>query len=249
MNSYIKAKIPNSTNVGPFSIIEEGAVIGELCEISSHVRIMNRTTIGKLCKIFHGAVLGETPQDLKFTGEESFLQIGDATTIREYATIHRGTRGKATVIGSNVLIMNYAHVAHDCKIGNHVILSNSVQLAGHVEIGDHAILGGIVPVHQFVKIGEHAFIGGGYRVSQDVPPYVLAAGEPLRFCGLNYVGLKRRNFSPETIAQLEKAYQILYRSQLMRSAAISRIKDEFSIENEIQVIVEFFEKSERGIIR
>lgn len=214
------------------------------------MRVDPYTTLGLACKIFHGAAVGGIPQDLKFAGEKSSLRIGDEVTIREYVTLHRGTgEGGVTRIGNQTLLMNYVHVAHNCEIGNHVILSNGVQLAGHVSIGDHVILGGIIPVHQFVKIGEHAFIGGGYRVAQDVPPYILAAGEPLRYCGLNLVGLKRRSFTEERISQMENAYKLIYRSHLTLSSALTRIREEMKLEREILSIVNFFEASERGVIR
>ncbi|KAB2879418.1 acyl-ACP--UDP-N-acetylglucosamine O-acyltransferase [bacterium] len=244
------SQIEPSVTVGPFSIIEENVSIGAGTEISSHVRIEKFTRIGGECKIFNGAVVGAMPQDLKFKGEHSVLEIGDRTIIREFVTISRGTAesGK-TLIGSDCLLMNYVHVAHDCKIGDHIILSNSVTLAGHIEIQDHAAIGGLVPVHQFVRIGKHAFVGGGYRVAQDVPPYILAAGEPLKFSGLNYVGLKRNNFSEEQIKTLEKVYYIIYQSHLKRSDALTKIKNEMEMSAEVKTIIYFFENSERGVIK
>ncbi|MBX7151071.1 acyl-ACP--UDP-N-acetylglucosamine O-acyltransferase [bacterium] len=237
-------------SVDAFSIIDRDVTIGEDSSVAAHVRIESFTAIGKRCKIFHGAAIGGIPQDLKFNGEHSELIIGDDTSIREYSVIHRGTAesGK-TVIGDHCLIMNYVHVAHDCVIGNHVILSNAVNLAGHVIIEDYAGIGGMVPVHQFIRIGQHAFVGGGYRIAQDVPPYVLAAGEPLRYAGLNYVGLRRKNFSEEQIRSIEKAYHIIYREKLNRSAALVRIKETLPLSHEINSIINFFEKSERGVIR
>lgn len=246
----INSQINPSVTVGPFSIIEENVSIGAGTAISSHVRIEQFTHIGNECKIFNSAVLGAIPQDLKFKDEHSSLEIGDRTVIREFVTINRGTfeSGK-TEIGSDCLLMNYVHVAHDCKVGDHVILSNSVNLAGHIEIGDYVGIGGLVPVHQFVRIGKYAFIGGGYRVAQDVPPYTLAAGEPLRFCGLNYVGLKRNNFSDGQIKTLEQAYYIIYQSHLNRSDAIKKIKNEMEMREEVKNVVDFFESSERGVIK
>jgi UDP-N-acetylglucosamine acyltransferase len=242
--------IEQSVKIGAYSIVENTVVIGPGTEISSHVRIDPFTRIGKNCKIFHGAVLGSIPQDLKFKGEHSELIIGDDTTIREYATIHRGTAASGkTEIGSHCLVMNYAHVAHDCKIGNHVILSNAASLAGHIVIEDYAIVGGLVPIHQFVRIGTHAFVGGGYRVNQDIPPYILAAGEPLKFFGMNYVGLRRNSFSEEQIKSLEKAYHLIYRSKLNTSGALQAIKDEMEMTKEITNVIQFIERSERGIIK
>lgn len=246
----VNAQVDHSVSIGPYSIIDDEVVIGAGTEISSHVRMDKFTRIGKECKIFNGAVVGAIPQDLKFKGEDTKLEIGDRTVIREFVTISRGTTesGK-TVIGSDCLLMNYVHVAHDCRIGDHVILSNAVNLAGHVDIGDHAIIGGLVPVHQFVRIGKHAFIGGGYRVAQDVPPYILAAGEPLKYCGLNYVGLRRNNFTPEQIQILEKTYFIVYQSGLNRTEALIKIRNEMGSGYEVKYVVDFMEKSERGFIK
>lgn len=246
----VNSHIDPSVEIGPYSIIDEAVVIEAGTMISSLVRIEKFTHIGRECKIFNGAVVGAIPQDLKFKGEHSELFMGERTIIREFATISRGTADSGrTIIGSDCLLMNYVHVAHDCEIGNHVILSNAVNLAGHVQIDDHAIIGGLVPVHQFVRIGKHAFIGGGYRVAQDVPPYVLAAGEPLRFSGLNYIGLRRCGFSEEQIKTIDMAYFIIYRSQLNRADALTKVKSEMEIKDEIKTITEFIEHSERGIIK
>jgi UDP-N-acetylglucosamine acyltransferase len=242
--------IDHSVKIGAYSIIESNVTVGSGTEISSHVRIDPFTRVGSNCRIFHGAVLGSIPQDLKFKGEHSELIIGDSTTVREFVTVHRGTAASGkTEIGSHCLIMNYVHVAHDCKIGNQVILSNAASLAGHVVVEDHAIVGGLVPIHQFVRIGMHAFIGGGYRVNQDIPPYILAAGEPLKFFGINYVGLRRNSFSEEQIKSLEKAFHFIYRSKLNTSAALQAIKDEMEMTTEIRNVVKFIEQSERGIIK
>lgn len=244
------SQIDHSVTIGPYSIIDDEVMIGAGTEISSHVRIDKFTRIGRECRIFQGAVIGAIPQDLKFKGEQTALEIGDRTVIREFVTVNRGTSASGkTVVGSDCLLMNYVHVAHDCRIGDHVILSNAVNMAGHVEIADHAIIGGLVPVHQFVRIGKHAFIGGGYRVAQDIPPYILAAGEPLKFSGLNYVGLKRNNFSEQRIKIIEKIYFIIYRSHLNRTDALTKIKNEIAMCEETKYIIEFFESSERGIIK
>ena len=246
----VNSQVDHSVTIGPYTIIDDEVVIGAGTEISSHVRIEKFTCIGNECRIFNGAVVGAIPQDLKFKGERTKLEIGNRTVIREFVTISRGTaeNGK-TVIGSDCLFMNYVHVAHDCIIGDHVILSNAVNLAGHIEIQDHAIIGGLVPVHQFTRIGQFAFVGGGYRVAQDVPPYILAAGEPLRFSGLNYVGLKRNKFSEQQIKIIERAYFIIYRSQLNRTEAIAKIKNEMEESEETKNITDFFESTERGIIK
>ena len=244
------AKLADDVSVGPFSIINEGAQIGASTEIASHVLIDVRTVIGENCSIHHGAVLGTLPQDLKFKGEKTHLVIGDGTTVREYATLNRGTEYRdMTVVGKNCFIMAYAHVAHDCLLGDRVILANSVNLAGHVEIGDYAIVGGVVPVHQFVKIGAHSIIGGGFRVQKDVCPYALLAGYPLKTMGLNRVGLTRRGFSEKTMEILDKAFRILFKSKLNTSQAIEKIKSELELIPEVQSVLDFIAKSERGIIK
>jgi len=245
-----KVELGKDISIGPYTIINERALIGDNVQIGSNVLIDTGTIIGKNCKIHHGAVLGTPPQDLKFGGEKTFLEIGENTVIREYATINRGTkhRGKVTV-GSNCFIMIYAHIAHDCIVGNNVILANSVNLAGHVTIEDYAIIGGVVPVHQFTKIGAHSIIGGGFRVPKDVPPYILAGGYPLRYMGLNVIGLKRRNFPENTLLTLRKACRILFQSKYNTTQALEKIKSEIEPTPEIKHLLEFIEKSERGIIK
>ena len=244
-----KAQLSENVTVGPYAIIEDDVSIGHGTTVGSHALLANGTRIGKECRIHHGAVLGTAPQDLKFRGEVTTLEIGDHTTIREYATLNRGTvdRGRTT-IGNHCFIMAYAHVAHDCSVGNHVILANSVNMAGHVIIEDYVVIGGLVPIHQFVHIGKHAMIGGGFRVPKDVPPYILAGQEPLSFQGLNIVGLKRRNFSSQALDALQKAYNYIYHSQMNVSQALQKIKDESLMIDEVRQVVEFIEKSKRGII-
>jgi UDP-N-acetylglucosamine acyltransferase len=244
-----KARLGDNVSVGPFAIIEDDVTIGAGTTVGPHVLIANGTTIGKECRISPGAVLGTNPQDLKFHGEASTLEVGDHTTIREYATLNRGThvRGKTTV-GNHCFIMAYAHVAHDCAVGNHVILANAVQMAGHVFIEDYVVVGGMVAIHQFERIGKHAMIGGGFRATKDVPPFILAGQEPLAFNGLNIVGLKRRNFPQATIDALDKTYQIIYNSYLNVSQAIERIKNEIEMIEDVRHVIDFIEKSKRGII-
>lgn len=243
------SEVGENVSIGPYSIVRKNAVIESGVEIHAHAVIGEGTILRKNCKVFHGAVIGEVPQDLKFGGEETLTEIGENTIIREYATIHRGTKDrKKTVIGRDCLIMAYVHVAHDCLIGDHVILANAVNLAGHVTVEHNATLGGLVPVHQFVCIGQHCFIGGGYRVSKDVPPYILASNEPLSYCGLNAVGLRRRGFSRESRELMKKAYRLLFRSELNRSQALEEIKSEFPQTEEIRNIIEFVENSKRGLI-
>lgn len=236
-------------SVGPFSIVQKNVIIGDRTTIGSHVLIAAGTRVGSDCRIHHGAVLGTVPQDLKFGFEETTLEIGDRTVIREYATLNRGTKQRwKTVVGSNCLLMAYTHVAHDCVVGDNVIMANSANLAGHVTIEEWATLGGLLAVHQFVRIGRHAFVGAGCKAMKDVPPYVLAMAEPLRFAGLNSVGLRRRGFAPETLLLLKRAYRLLYRSKLNVSQALARIRAELPQTDEIQYIVAFIEGSRRGII-
>lgn len=236
-------------SVGPFSVIEKNVIIGDGTTIGSHVLIASGTRLGRDCRVHHGAVLGTVPQDLKFGNEETTLEIGDRTVIREYATLNRGTKEHwKTVVGSDCLLMAYIHVAHDCTVGNHVIMANAANLAGHVTVEDWATLGGLLAVHQFVRIGCHAFVGAGCKAMKDVPPYVLAMAEPLQFAGLNSVGLRRRGFSQETMALLKRAYRLLYRSNLNVSQALARIREELPQTEEIQHVVRFIEGSRRGII-
>jgi len=244
------ASIGNDVTVGPFTIIEEDVVIGDDCRIASHVLLADGARMGRGIRVAQGAVIGSEPQDLKFAGEKSTAVIGDNTTIREYATINRGTidRGETTV-GENCLIMAYAHVAHDCVIGKNVILANSVNLAGHIEIDDYAILGGVLPVHQFVKIGTHAMIGGGFRVQQDIVPYALVGGYPLKMISVNSLGLKRRGFEKETVRTIERTFKILFFSKLNTSQAVERINDEIDIIPEVRTILDFIERSDRGIVK
>ena len=220
-----KAHLGNNITVGPFSIIEDDVNIGDDCVIGPNVVIYNGARLGKEIKIFQGASISNRPQDLKFADEETLFEIGDGTTIREFATLHRGTiESGISKVGKNCLLMAYTHVAHDCKIGDNVILANLVQLGGHVEIDDWVIIGGASVVHQFVKIGKHVMIGGGYRVPSDVPPYILAAGEPLKYSGLNSVGLRRRGFSNEEIQKIKDIYTIIYGKKYNLSQAKENIK-------------------------
>lgn len=244
------AVIADNVRIGPYTIIDDNVEIGPDCDIDSGVRVCRNTRIGPDCRIHHGAVLGGIPQDLKFADEETILSVGEGTVIREYVTVNRGTAASgSTIIGRKSVLLAYVHVAHDCRIGDHVILSNAVNLGGHVEIEDSANIGGMVPVHQFVRIGRGAFVGGGYRVSQDVPPYILAGGEPLGFRGLNYVGLHRCQTAKETIRQMENVYRLIYRSGLGLAEAMRRVQQEGALIPEVAHILEFIQSSQRGIIR
>ena len=243
------AKIGKNVTVGPYSIIDDNVIIGDNTVVYPYVHIKSNTIIGKNNKIFQGSVLGEDPQDLKYSGEKTFLEIGDNNTIRENCTLNKGTsHANKTIIGSNCLLMAYVHVAHDCIIDDKVILANGVQLGGHVEIGYHVTVGGMTPVHQFCKVGEHAFIGGGRIALQDIPPYILATGEPLQYAGINSVGLRRRKFSIDVRNNIKKAYKFIYKSNLNVKQAIEAIKENLKLTDEINKILVFLKDSDRGLI-
>lgn len=243
-------QIGDDVSIGPYAVIENDVIISDGSQIGSHVLIHAGTRMGKKCRVFKGAVLGTDPQDLKYAGEKTTLEIGAETTIREFCTLNRGSSHRLkTVIGTKCLLMAYVHIAHDCLIGEQVVLANAVNMAGHVTIDPYASVGGMTPIHQFVRIGKYVFIGGGLRVPKDVPPYILAAGEPLNFAGLNRVGLSRRGFSEATMLQLRRAYKLIYRSGLNVTQAVTRIKETMELIPEIQEIIDFINSSERGIIK
>lgn len=245
------AKIADDVSIGPYSIIGADVEIGSGTWVGPHVVINGPTKIGKNNKIFQFSSLGEDPQDLKFAGEKSFLEIGDNNTIREYVTISRGTEdgGDVTRIGNDNLLMAYVHIAHDCQIGNHIIFANSASCAGHVEVGDHSILGGFTLVHQFTKIGMHCFTSMGAIINQDVPPYIIVASSYGKASGINKVGLKRRGYSEKVIRAIVNGYKLLIRSKKPREQAMQdaqKLIEEFP---EVKVMADFIVKSERGIIR
>lgn len=243
------AELGEGVEIGPYVVIEDNVVLGDRITVGPHAHIAAGSRLGEDVQVFTGAVVGNIPQDLKFAGEESTLEVGPGTRIREFCTLHRGTVDRrTTIVGANCLLMAYTHVAHDCVIGDNCVIANAVQIGGHVTIGDWVIIGGGVPVHQFCHIGDHAMIGGAYRVVQDVPPFIRAAGEPLRPSGINSIGLKRRGFEDETISILKRAYRILFRSGLIRSRAIERITTELPKTPEIELLLEFIRNSKRGLI-
>jgi UDP-N-acetylglucosamine acyltransferase len=251
-HTYIhpNAKLATNVKVDPFTVVHHNVEIGEGTWVGSNVTIMEGARIGKNCRIFPGAVIAGSPQDLKYNGEETTVQIGDNTTIREFATIHRGTSDKwTTKVGSNCLIMAYTHIAHDCIVGNNCILSNNTQMAGHGVIGDWAIVGGMVAIHQFVKIGQHSFISGGSLIGKDVPPYIKAGRNPLSYAGVNSVGLKRRGFSIERINQILDIYRYIYNKSMNISQALEFIEEELPASDERDEIVTFIRESGRGIIK
>lgn len=244
------AQIASDVEIGAFSFIDDDVIIREGTWIGPNVTVLKGSRIGKNCRIFPGAVIGAEPQDLKFEGEYSTVEIGDYTTIRECATINRGTKASGTTrIGEHNLIMAYVHVAHDCVIGNHCVLSNATNLAGHVIVDDYAIFGGMCAAHQFLKIGKHAFVAGGTMLRKDVPPYVLAAKDPAVFAGINSVGLKRRDFTLEQVHLIQDIYRYLFNNGLNTTQAVVKILEEFDASPIRDEIVEFVRKSERGIIR
>lgn len=250
--SYIhpNAKIGKDVTIEPFSTVYENVEIGDGTWIGPNVTIFQGARIGKNCRIFPGAVISAIPQDLKFKGEDTTVEIGDDTTIRECVTINRGTTDKMkTSIGSNCLIMAYVHIAHDCIIGNNIVIANSVNLAGHVEIEDHTILEGLVAVQQFVKIGAHAFITGGSLVRKNVPPFTKAAREPLQYIGINSVGLRRRGYSNERILEIEDIYRTLYIKGHNVTNALAIIEQEAPASNEKEQILNFIRESKNGIMR
>ncbi len=240
------AELGAGCSIGPYTIVEPNVTIGAGTQVASSAMIGAHTRIGAECRIYHGAVVGSIPQDMKFIGEQSILEIGDRTSIREFATLNRGTSalGK-TVIGSDTLVMAYVHVAHDCVVGNRVILANGTQLGGHVEIEDFAISGGLVAVHQFVRIGRHAFISGGSKVTKDLCPYVKYGREPLKPVSLNTIGLKRCGFTDEAIRTLKQAYRLLFRSSHNITQAVKEVTEEVEQTDEVKRLLAFIQESAR----
>ncbi len=251
-HTYIhpNAKLATNVKIDPFTVIHPNVEIGEGTWIGSNVTIMEGARIGKNCRIFPGAVISAIPQDLKYDGEVTTVEIGDNCTIREFVTINRGSKDRYTTkVGNNCLIMAYSHIAHDCIVGNDCIMSNNTQMAGHVVMGDNSILAGMCAVHQFVHIGKHCFIAGGSLVSKDVPPYIKAGRTPLSYAGVNSVGLKRKGFSVNSINQILDIYRIIYNRGLNTSQALLHIEEEFPASDERDEIVTFIQESGRGIIK
>ena len=236
--------------ISPLAYVSPKAQIGKNVTIDAFAYIDDNVILGDNCHVFPSAVIGAVPQDLKFRGEETWTIIGDNCVLREFVTVHRGTASKGkTVIGSNNLIMAYCHVAHDCILHDNIIMSNATQLAGEVEVDDFAIIGGGTLVHQFSHIGSHVMIQGGSKVNKDIPPYVIAAREPIAFCGINSVGLNRRGFTPEQIHTIQETYRLIYNSGLIVSQALERIEAEIPASPERDLILDFVRASTRGIVR
>jgi len=245
------AEIDSDVTIGPYAVIGEHVKIGSGTTVGPHAVIEGRTEIGRDNHIFQFASVGAIPQDLKFHGEESSLSIGDRNKIREFVTIHLGTEdgGGKTTVGSDNLLMAYAHVAHDCVVGNHVILANAATLAGHVEVDDFAILGGLSAVHQFCRVGCHVMASGGSMITQDVVPYTIVQGDRAKTVGLNLIGLKRRGFAPEVLKTIKQAYRLVFRSGSPLEEALAKIENELDGSPELSVFVEFIKSSERGLAR
>jgi len=245
-----EAKIADNVVIEPFVTIDKDVVIEEGTRIGSNATILEGARIGKNCNIFPGAVIAGVPQDLKFRGEKSTVEIGDNTTIRECVTINRGTAAKGkTIVGSNCLLMAYVHIAHDSIVGNNCIIGNATQIAGEVIIDDFAILSGLVAVHQFVHIGSHVMVSGGSLVRKDIPPYVKAAREPLSYVGVNSIGLRRREYSNEKIREVQDVYRYLYQKGMNNFAALESIEAEMPATPERDEIIMFVRNSKRGIMR
>ncbi len=245
-----KAKIGNNVTIEAFAFISANVEIGDGSWIGPNSTIMDGARIGKNCKIFPGAVISGEPQDLKFEGEETITKIGDNTIIRECVTVNRGTKWSyKTEIGNNCLLMAYSHVAHDCVIGNNVVLANNVNLAGHIIIEDFVNIGGVSAVQQFLRIGTQSFITGGSLVRKDVPPFIKAAREPLSYAGVNSVGLKRRGYSAESIAEIHNIYRVIFVEHDNVTKALEALESKFQSSPERDSILKFIRDSEKGIIK
>ena len=245
-----EAKIGQNTIIEPFAVIEKDVVIGDNCHIYPHVTILNGSRIGNNCTIFPNAVIAGIPQDLKFKGEKTTAEIGNNTTIRESATVNRGTVAKGkTIVGSNCLIMAYSHIAHDCLLNDHIIIGNATQLAGEVEIDDYAIVSGGSLVHQFTRISKHVMIQGGSRIGKDIPPYTLIGRDPIVYCGINIVGLRRKGFTNDQVFLIQDIYRTLYTRGLNNTEALRAIETEYEPSLERDLILNFIKSSHRGIVR
>jgi UDP-N-acetylglucosamine acyltransferase len=243
------AEIDENVEIGAFAIVGDGCSVGAGSVIAPRATLERNVTLGRGVKVGIGTVLGGAPQDLKYAGEETTVEVDDGTVIREYVTVNRGTAHSfKTTVGKNCLLMSYVHIGHDCRIGDSVILSNVVQLAGHVAIEDKAIISGMSAVHQFARIGRHSFIGGMSRVSKDIPPFLKAVGNPVKLYGLNTIGLQRSGMEDATILELKRAYRLLFRSDLNITQAIERAHNDLEPLPEVQELIRFVEGSERGVV-
>jgi len=244
------AQLGVGVTVGAYNIIGSGVTLGDHCSLQHHVTILGPSRIGAHNRFYAYCSIGQQTQDLKYKGEPTYLEIGDGNTFREFVSVHRATfPGDATKIGSRCNFLAYSHIAHDCIVGDNVIFSNNGTLAGHTQVGDHVIIGGLSGVHQFCRIGRFAMIGGLTKIVQDVPPFMIADGNPAEVRGINKVGLERNGFAPETVQAIKEAYRLLYRKDLNLKAAIEAIREQTPPCAEIGQLIEFLETSERGIVR
>ncbi len=244
------AIIGPSTTVGAFSFIGSGVTLGEGCTVHNHVSIAGHAKIGEGNEFYPFCSIGQRSQDLKYKEEPTYLEIGDHNSFREFVTVNRGTAsGSTTSIGNHGTFLAYAHVAHDCTVGNHVIFSNNGTLGGHVVVGDHAVIGGLSGVHQFCRIGDHAIIGGCTKIVQDVPPFMIADGNPAEIRGVNMVGLERRGFPSDAIRELREAYKIIYRSNKNTAQSLEQLREQFANSETIGTLINFITSSDRGIVR
>lgn len=243
------ARLGKGVEIGPFAIVGPGCDVGDECVLAPRATLERNVKLARKVRVGVGSVLGGDPQDLKFQGEETTVEIGEGSVIREYSTINRGTAESfKTTVGRNCFIMSYVHLAHDCQLGDGVILANGVQLAGHVRIEDRAIVSGLSAVHQFVRIGRHSFIGGCSRVSKDIPPFLKAVGNPVKLYGLNTVGLQRAGFDEATLRELKRAYRLFFNSDLNITQALERAGEDLEQRAEVKELMRFLEASGRGVV-
>jgi UDP-N-acetylglucosamine acyltransferase len=241
-------RLGDGVEIGPWVMVGPQVTLGDRCRLGPRSHLVRNVVLADDVSVGDGTILGGDPQDLKFRGEETWVEVGAGTIIREYSTINRGTsQSYRTVVGRRCFIMSYVHLAHDCQVGDEVTIANATQCAGHVTIHDRAVLSGLNAVHQFVTIGTHAFVGGGSRVNQDIPPYVKAVGNPMELYGLNSIGLQRAGFPGETIAALKRAYRLFFNSELNLSQALERARSDLPASPEIERFLAFVESSERGV--
>jgi UDP-N-acetylglucosamine acyltransferase len=244
------AKIGEGVEIGPFTTIYGDVVIGDGTWIGPNVTIMDGARIGKNCRIFPGAVISAIPQDLKFAGENTTVEIGDNTTIRECCTLNRGTKDRMTTkVGSNCLLMAYVHLAHDAFVGDNCVIANSANIAGHVTIGNWVVVEGVVAVQQFIEIGDHAFIAGGSLVRKNVPPFIKVAREPLSYIGVNSIGLRRRGYSDEQVARLEDIYRALFVHNNSIGAGVKQVTENLPASEERDIVLAFIQRSEKGVVK
>lgn len=244
------ATVGQTTHIGPYCVLGPNVKLGEGCTLHSHVTIAGPSVIGEGNEFYPHSSIGQRSQDLKYEGEPTHLEIGNGNTFREFVTVHRATApGGVTRIGSHGNFLAYSHVAHDCVVGDHVIFSNNGTLAGHVVVGDHAVIGGLSGVHQFCRIGAHAIIGGCTKIVQDVPPFMIADGNPAEIRGVNHVGLERRGFATEAIRELREAYRVLYRENLNTTQGLAVLRERYSASELVVHLADFIASSERGIVR